>query len=45
MVLCLLGICEDKSVKDDEVLMDATQMGPNKALQIVRGRKVTFLGS
>lgn len=38
MVLCLLGICENQA-DDDEVLMDAAETGPNKALQTEGGGK------
>lgn len=38
VVLCLLGICENQA-DDDEVLMEAAETGPNKALQTEGGGK------
>lgn len=31
VTLCLPGICQNKSVKDDEVLMDTALVGPRTA--------------
>lgn len=32
LILCLPGVCKNKSVKNGEVLMYTTVMGPNKTL-------------